>query len=210
MALLSLNVSAKNINTKDISVEKPDALEDLKSRLDKIQTLSGRFQQTIKDNKGEIVQDPTFGEFSLKRPGYFLWESKEPYPQLVIGTPDTLKVYDPDLEQLTTYPKKPDDQNNPAQLLSGDLSSMRSAFIVKKVDSKKDVSTYYLTPIKSDTSYKEIRFVLQADEIMELICLDKLEQTTTIVFIHQNKNYAMKDDIFNFIPPEGTEIIINE
>lgn len=201
-------VTSKTENV--VNTESLESLEALKGRLDEIKTLSGRFEQVIKDNKGNLLQ-ASQGEFSLKRPGYFLWVSEEPFPQTVVGTPDTLKMYDPDLEQLTTYPRGTNDQNNPAHLLSGDLTALSSAFlVVEDVTPKKGETVFNLQPLKSDTPYKEIVFRFKKDKLSGLTFWDKLDQTTEIAFNKLKFNKSLKDTLFDFSAPEGTDLIVNE
>jgi outer membrane lipoprotein carrier protein len=193
-----------------VSAESADSMQELKAMLDKIHTLTGRFEQEINDSKGQPVQEASQGKFTLKRPGYFLWESEEPFNQVVIGTPDTLKIYDPDLEQLSIYPRGTNDQNNPAHLLSGDLSTLRANFLVEKQSAKKDELKFELIPVKADTSYKKIRFFFENERLKNLVFVDKLDQTTSIVFLSLESNSAIKASAFEFVAPEGTDIIHNE
>ncbi len=185
-------------------------IEELKLKLDQIKTLSGRFEQTIKDTKGQDVQSPSQGQFTMKRPGFFVWDSEGDAAQLVIGSPKTLQIYDADLEQLTTYPRGTDDHSNPAHLLSGDLTALKSTFTAYRVEPKKSLSVYRLEPISGDASFKQIFFHFKKNTLVELDFMDKLDQTTRIVFSQLQVNEAVSESVFDFTPPEGTDIIINE
>lgn len=180
------------------------AAEDLKTRIDRIQDLKGRFKQVLSDKTGAMLQTSA-GEFALKRPGYFLWESAAPYEQTVIGTPEKVWVYDPDLEQVTI--RSADDQagENPARLLSGDLATLRSNYEVTAKG-----TTYHLEPKSVDSPYRYIEFNFNKDILAGLSFKDKLDQETRIDFDGLQLNTNIPAEIFSFTPPQGVDVIVNE
>lgn len=190
------------------TVAAADAVSSLKAKLDEMQSLSGNFKQTMSDNTGVQIQKSS-GEFHLKRPGYFLWQSQEPFAQTVLGTPDKLWIYDPDLEQVTVQPRTPEQKNNPASLLAGDLEQLRAAFAVSESGTRDSV-TYELKPLDSHSSYKTVEFVFVKGALQELAFLDKLDQTTQIQFDQVKLNPPLAADVFKFTPPPGTDVIVDE
>lgn len=181
-----------------------DAAEDLKTRIDRIHDLKGQFKQVLSDKTGAMLQTSS-GEFALKRPGYFLWESAAPYEQTVIGTPEKVWVYDPDLEQVTV--RRADEQagDNPARLLSGDLVTLRSNYEVTV-----EGATYHLEPKSADSPYRYIEFNFPNDTLTGLSFKDKLDQETRIDFDGLQLNTNIPADIFTFTPPKGVDVIVNE
>src|SRR5690606_21369700 len=120
-------------------------VDELKRRLEKVDTLEGQFTQTVRDKQGQVIQSGE-GEVSIKRPGFFYWENKDPFAQIIVGNPQKLWVYDPDLEQVTV--QKQDDTTgvyNPSRLLSGDLSGLEAAFNVK-ITTDSTGARFALTP----------------------------------------------------------------
>lgn len=185
-----------------------DSVESLKAKLDTMQSLSGEFEQTLSDKSGAVVQSSS-GEFHLLRPDYFLWQSEAPYEQTVLGTPDKVWVYDPDLEQVTVQTRTPEQKNNPASLLAGDIEQIRDTFEVSQSEVKGTV-TYQLTPLTQQSSYKTVEFVFNDSTLERLAFVDKLEQTTRITFTELQLNPKLSTDFFTFNPPEGTDIIVDE
>lgn len=181
-----------------------DAAEDLKTRIDRIQDLKGQFKQVLSDKTGAMLQTSS-GEFALKRPGYFLWESAAPYEQTVIGSPEKVWVYDPDLEQVTV--RRADEQagDNPARLLSGDLAALRSNYEVTA-----EGATYHLEPKSVDSPYRYIEFNFRDEKLAGLSFKDKLEQETRIDFDGLQLNTNIPAEIFAFTPPQGVDVIVNE
>lgn len=185
-----------------------DAIESLKAKLDDMHSLSGKFEQTMRDKSGEVVQKSS-GEFHLLRPDYFLWQSEAPYEQTVLGTPEKVWVYDPDLEQVTIQARTPEQKNNPASLLTGDVEQIRETFEVSE-SAVKGTTTYQLTPLTQESSYKRIEFVFADESLERLAFVDRLEQTTHIHFTQLQLNPDLKKSFFTFTPPEGTDIIVDE
>jgi outer membrane lipoprotein carrier protein len=184
-----------------------DAAEGLKNRLDAIQSLRGHFTQTLTDKSGANLQSSS-GEFALQRPGYFLWQSAAPYEQTVIGTPEKVWIYDPDLEQVTIRGAEQQADKSPARLLSGDLSELRSSYDVSTTAD--DKNAYRLAPRSSDSPYRYIEFSFSGDKLTALHFQDKLDQKTQIRFEQLQVNPSIPADTFVFTAPEGTDVIIDE
>lgn len=183
-----------------------DAAQDLKARLDEIQSLRGRFTQVLSDKAGANLQSSA-GEFVVKRPGYFLWESEAPYEQTVIGTPEKVWIYDPDLEQVTIRNSKHQADNSPARLLSGDLSELRSNY---EVNGGAKGETFRLLPRQSDSPYRYIEFDFSEKKLAALRFQDKLDQVTQIRFEQLQVNTPVSAETFIFTAPEGTDVIVDE
>lgn len=184
-----------------------DAAQDLKNRLDAIQSLRGHFTQVLTDKAGANLQSSA-GEFALQRPGYFLWQSEAPYEQTVIGTPEKVWIYDPDLEQVTVRASDQQADNSPARLLSGDLSELRSSYDVSAAAD--DKAAFRLVPRGSESPYRYIEFTFKDDKLAALHFQDKLDQQTQIRFEQLQANTSIPADTFVFVAPEGTDVIVDE
>ena len=73
-----------------------DALAELFAGFDQVQT---DFDQTIADGFGRILETSS-GSLSISKPSA-RWEVVQPYPQVILLNDKDLKIYDPDLEQVT-------------------------------------------------------------------------------------------------------------
>lgn len=182
-----------------------DAAQDLKTKLDEIQSLRGRFTQVLSDKAGANLQSSS-GDFVVKRPGYFLWQSEAPYEQTVIGTPEKVWIYDPDLEQVTIRNSDHQADNSPARLLSGDLSELRSTYEV----SGNAKEGFRLQPRKPDSPYRYIEFGFSDNKLVALRFQDKLDQDTKIRFEQVQLNTPVAAETFVFTAPEGTDVIVDE
>lgn len=184
-----------------------DAAQELKQSLDSVDAWQGKFTQVLTDNTGAELQTSQ-GSFTLKRPGHFYWRTDPPYEQLVIGTPEKVWVYDPDLEQVTVRANR-QDRDSPAAILSGDLENLKKQFSIV-VDGEQKSRQYTLSPLDPESSYKSVALMFDKDEIKALKFVDKLDQTTDIRFSDTVRNPKVADDLFVFDPPEGVDVIVDE
>ena len=176
------------------------------ARLNSLNTLSGNFEQTIKDQDGNDVQEPTSGRFVIKRPGYFYWHTQPPYEQLIVANQDNLWVYDPDLEQVTEYDQEKMD-NSPASILSGDEKTILEQFDFTS-EKKGDTTKYYLHPKKTvKKSFATLIFSYKKDTLQSLLLVDELEQKTHIVFSKVSVNQKVDMNQFRFVPPPNVDVI---
>jgi len=56
----------------------------LENFLANTQTFEAAFQQTLRADDGEVIQQAE-GEFYLQRPGKFRWNYKTPYEQIIVS-----------------------------------------------------------------------------------------------------------------------------
>ena len=182
-----------------------DATDELSNLLQPLASLSGKFQQTLIDERGEVLQKSS-GTFSVERPGKLRWETGEPFPQLLVTNNKKLWLYDPDLEQVTIRPVDNRLKETPALLLGGKVEEIRGSF---DVQSKK--GTYQLVPKRSAAPFKsmEIRFGNNGMPA-NMTVRDGMGQTTKIKFSGMTANPRLSSAMFNFQPPAGTDIIKDE
>ncbi len=190
------------------------ASDRLVSLLEPFDTLTGVFQQTLSDKQGQLIQDST-GEFALKRPGFFRWQTIEPYPQLLVSDLKKLWLYDPDLEQVTVREYTEALNKTPALLLSGDPKTLEDNYIIKKIeniDGANDGAIEgFVLVNKSDNSLFEqltLYFTHQALSKMELI--DSLGQLSVFHFTQTKAQDSLSAADFNFVPPAGVDVIIDD
>ncbi|UHQ55665.1 MULTISPECIES: outer membrane lipoprotein chaperone LolA [unclassified Microbulbifer] len=182
-----------------------DATAELSQLLQPLASISGKFHQTLTDERGEVLQKSS-GTFSVERPGKLRWETGEPFPQLLVTNNKKLWLYDPDLEQVTIRPVDKRMKETPALLLGGKVGEIRSSFNVASKD-----GAFQLTPKSASAPFRamEIRF---ADSGLPaaMTVRDSMGQTTKIKFSRVKANPSLAAALFNFEPPAGTDIIRDE
>lgn len=187
------------------------AAEQLVTILEKFKSLEGHFAQSLHSKAGKLLQS-TQGVFKIKRPGLYLWQSAEPYPQTIVGNGQTIWVYDPDLEQVTITPQA-QMPLNPAMLLSGGIDDLSARFNIEQVaqNAQKGQSVFNLTPVNTaDAPFELISLTFVNDQIASAELTDRLAQKTLMSFTELKANSAISDVEFTFVPPKGTDVLMNE
>lgn len=179
-----------------------DATDELSKLLQPLAAITGKFQQTLLDERGKVMQE-TKGNFSVQRPGKLRWETGSPYPQLLVTNNKKLWLYDPDLEQVTIRPVDQRMKDTPALLLGGKVEEIRGSFNVK---SKK--GGYHLTPKNEAAAFKTMEISFGKNGLPAAMTVrDSMGQTTKIQFSGIKANPKLSSGIFNFKPPKGTDVI---
>jgi outer membrane lipoprotein carrier protein len=184
------------------------AIAELRILLQEAESLRGRFDQRLYDREGNLLQ-PSQGEFVLKRPGYFYWETLPPYEQVVVGNPKKLWVYDPDLEQVTVHKQSESQQTSPAQLLSGDLEALGEQYDVTREKSG-DETRFILKSKTDDAMFARLTLAYQEGVLKELQFEDNMGQVTQLSFYDVELNPQVDDSLFQFDVPKGVDVIVND
>lgn len=171
-----------------------------------MQSFSADFEQLILDAGGFRLQESQ-GSVVLQRPGKFRWETDEPFPQLLVSDGRTLWLYDRDLEQVTQKPLDPLLANTPALLLSGDLKTLDDSFFIQGPESGEQ-GVYRLKPKNSEAMFSVLRLYFNAGVIQEMQLEDNLGQKTSVIFNQQQLNTEQPNDTFEFVVPEGVDLIV--
>ena len=182
----------------------------LSTKLAAYSSLQGQFEQILASKDGKVLQT-TQGDFKFKKPGLYLWQSEEPYPQTVVGNGKTLWVYDPDLEQvtITSQHKMP---FNPASLIAGGIDQLSRQYqIVHTLVGATEI--FNLTPKTSaneQAAFSQLSLSFEGESLVGALLIDQLGQQTRIRFSAVTKNQPMADAQFTFVPPEGTDVLVND
>ena len=182
--------------------------EAIVQRLSALQSLRGQFTQTLESKDGKTLQE-TAGDFTFKRPGFYHWESNDPFPQTVVGNGETVWIYDPDLEQVTIA-KQDSMPYNPANLLSGGIADLAARYHVLQLI-EGGVERYTLMPIDAaNAPFVQLGVNFKGDILQAATLTDRLGQVTRIRFDDTKVNLKVDDKLFTFMPPEGTDILMND
>lgn len=189
------------------AIPEGQAAAKLTALLGQMNSMETRFQQWVEDAKKRSLQDLT-GSMWVKRPGKFRWDTNDPYPQTIVTNGETLWIYDKDLEQVTA--KKLDAQvgNTPALLLSGDPAKIGKTFTITGTQFKATKEWRFDLKPKSDEALFELLRVHFVDgKLMDMFLRDSLGQTTRIEFATPTLNATIADSLFEFVAPEGVDVI---
>lgn len=181
-----------------------DAAGELSVLLRDYETMSGDFQQTLVDEKQTLIQESS-GHFVVKKPGFFYWDTKEPFPQLLVSNLKTIWLFDPDLDQVTVRPYKNNIDQTPILLLSGDTDRITESYSVSKSGDR-----YTLKPRALETAFTQMELVFDGKLLASMILHDTLQQTSTFRFTKVTLNEVVSPGRFQFTPPDGVDILIDD
>jgi outer membrane lipoprotein carrier protein len=186
-----------------------DAAADLYVKLQGMESLSARFRQTVKDYEGFAVQEMD-GKLLLSRPNKIYWETFAPFEQVVVGNASTLWIYDPDLEQVTVQAAG-QMLEGPMALLSDSIDALKARYDVEKYE-QEGVITFTLQPLKlsQTSSFEQLQFQFEGERLTRIVISDKLRQTTEIALSDAVSNTPIPDSTFEFVAPEGVDVVVNE
>ena len=183
-----------------------DPLEALSQRFDQFESLSGTFKQTLVDDSNVALQDSE-GSFAILKPGYFRWDTQSPFPQLLVSDLETLWLYDPDLEQVTIQPYSTRADQSPALLLSGDKERIGSHYQVSQGETEDD---FILVPLDKESPFTQIHLLFDQGRLSKMVLNDSLQQVTTFTLDSLQTNQPFEKAFFQFTPPDGVDVLIDE
>lgn len=202
IATASLVVVASHVAADDAS--------ELTSLLGNLQSASGNFEQTLTDAKGKQLQASS-GDFAVKKPGKFRWNTVAPFPQLLVSNGEQLWLYDVDLEQASVSSLSDKMTETPALLLSGDAKKIAKSFTVKKIEAKDPtLASFALTSRDERASFASISASFRQQQLASMSFVDKVGNRTVFVFSKMDATASIDDSDFEFSPPQGTDVIRND
>ncbi len=175
------------------------------AQVQQVKSFVANFKQTTKDKQGKVLQTLE-GVLQVKRPSKINWQTKPPFEQLVISDGELVWVYDMDLEQVSIRKLDNRIQETPALLLSGKSKDIKKYFNVSyKYQNKRHL--YRLTPKDKSQLYSRLEFVYQGKQLQQMRIYDAAGQITDIQFMQAKSNQFIADKTFEFIVPEGVDVI---
>jgi outer membrane lipoprotein carrier protein len=194
---LSLYTFASSHATDDAKI--------LVEKLSLVQSLSGLFTQHTYTNLDELISKAN-GKFSLQVPNKLNWQTFDPFPQSLISDGKTMWLYDPDLEQVTVSKITDQLENTPAIIFSGDFISLEKKYTVTQLNQNQ----FQLTPIADESLFKFIRIGFDHEQLVSLEMFDQMAQKTIYSFSETSVSVIDDESVFEFLPPEGVDVLIND
>ncbi|WP_246386525.1 outer membrane lipoprotein chaperone LolA [Litorivivens lipolytica] len=151
--------------------------EQLAGYLQSVQNLKAGFTQTVRDDRGEILEESR-GSMTFKRPDKLRWEVAEPYRYQVITDGETLWRYDPDFEELVTEPFDRVSQT-PIMILAASAEELTADYEVRLVAGT-EVQRFSLKPRQANADFSELELNFKGEVLQSMLLRDKLGQTTLI------------------------------
>ena len=159
------------------------------------------------------ASDPTVAEVDkngvahvlLARPR-FKWVVDQPYPQVIVTDGADLKIYDPDLEQLTIRPLEEALADTPIALLTTEGVALDEGYDVMWFD-EIDGESFVIVPLGEESLFAEIRLLFSPVTLNALNFLDHLGQRMEIRFELMEDATVIQSEEFQLEVPPGTDVI---
>ncbi len=203
-----LAVLATGASTVVFAASGKEALLDFSANT---QSAAGKFEQTVKDSDGNIVQGGrSSGTFAFARPGRFAWNTVKPYPQEIVSDAKTIYIWDPDLNQVTVKRLTEAIASTPASLLFG-TGDLEKNFSLQECGSKDGLEWVAAEPRTEDLSYRRVEIGFDgAGRLAAMKLMDHFGQTTELHFSEVRFGGKVDTSVFNFRIPEEADIIRDE
>lgn len=149
-SLFSIAIAAnkKTVNKDSSKVSSNNTANKLNQLLNRYKTYQADFQQTVFDEKDQVIQRSQ-GRMFLMRPFKFRWETTDPVRQVIITDGKELWTYDQDLAQATKQKFTTQNAGDPAALLSGKSANLAKRFFIKKLALPPPLTTMSLREAKA-------------------------------------------------------------
>ena len=173
--------------------------------LTNITTLEGRFEQSLIDAEGAIVETNS-GTLEIERPGRFRWSYTDPYEQWLVADGLNIWSYDVDLQQVTVKPQAQALANTPAVLLGGAEDALEQFdFAGTTIES---VTTWVrLDPKDQDSGFNRVELGFVDSELRRMVFFDHLEQTTLVALHDVIVNQPIESARFVFVIPDDVDVV---
>lgn len=167
-------------------------------RADFSQTVEGAAFAQAETSRGTLV---------MQRPGRFRWDYTEPYAQQIVADGERLWIYDVDLEQVIVKPLGAALGDTPALLLSGD-GQVAQRFDIEEVADRGDGLLWVqLLPKQKDTGFKLVRLGFDARFLRSMELVDGFDQLTRLAFSNVETGLKLPAATFQFVPPQGVDVV---
>lgn len=185
---LAINESYSTASTK----------AELQQRLAAMQNLTADFEQTVRSDNGDVLQQLT-GELVIQRPNKMRWKTNPPDDTLMVANGESVWYYNPFVEQVTIYQQSDATANSPMLLLLTGTNEQWQNYQV----TEQSKGTYQVTAIDGSRSLT----LAFTDNTLSDIGLQQAQGDTIDIRLEQVQlNTGTPASTFEFSIPSGTDI----
>lgn len=145
------------------------------------------------------------GSVAVARPN-LLWQLDTPFPQIIILNDKQLKIYDPDLAQLTVRDLSAASGETPASLLVQPERLLNGDYSITQVNDQGQ-RAFRLSPKASSAIFQLLEIVFVDNVLESLTIWDWQRQQTKITFLDVSVEPSIPASLFELSVPEGTDVI---
>ncbi|MDT8318311.1 MAG: outer membrane lipoprotein chaperone LolA [bacterium] len=189
-----------------------------------LKTVVSRLQDNykeIKDYRASFIQEAkikgyprpqiTSGEVFYKKPGMMRWNYDKPEPQEIVTDGKVIWMYSPSLDQVMKADFAKTSQSKVAEAFLSGMGNISEDFniSIENVKDKEGDLVLMLTPKDERDPLKSIELSVDRETfyVRESVMTDIYGNVTTVSLNDFKVNTGIKKKMFDFVPPEGVEII---
>lgn len=202
--LLVWQVSVANEST-NLNVVASASAPALEKRLAAVDGLRGKFEQTLTDAYGRTLERSK-GVILLKKP-QLRWETTAPFPQVIAVDAELIRIYDPDLEQVTQRAVSERVTEIPLLLLTQKNVTLEDTFNVTMGSDNPEQPVFVLIPHSDEALFDRIEVQFAAQLLRSIRIFDHLGQQTSIDLTELESGIVIPNAAFELDLPAGTDIV---
>ncbi len=170
-----------------------------------LQSMHARFEQRVLRNDGGVETESS-GEVWLRSPHFFRWAYGGEFPEQVVGDGERIWIYDEVLEQVTVKSQQEFNNDSPLIILT-DIQRLDELFEVREAGDIDGMILLELRPNNSESEFDRMLVGLSNGELRMLAMEDAFGMRTEIRFTELQKNPQLEEQLFQFTPPAGVDVI---
>ncbi len=168
-------------------------------------TMQGRFEQSLIDAEGELVEVST-GTLEIERPTRFRWAYSDPYEQWLVADGLNIWSYDVDLAQVTVKAQASALSNAPALLLGGAADALEQ-FRFEGSTLENDTTWVRMAPVDDNSGFNRVELGFDDGQLSRMVFFDNLEQTTLVALYDVVVNEPIDAGKFQFVVPDDVDLV---
>ena len=177
----------------------------VKDFLTDVITLEGRFEQSLIDAGGAIIERMS-GTLAIERPMRFRWLYTEPYEQWLVADGVNIWSYDLDLEQVTVKAQAEALANTPVLLLGGSENALEQ-FDFDGTTVEEVVTWVRLKSKDKNSGFDWVELGFIDNQMLRMVFFDNLKQTTLIALHDVKWNELIDGARFEFVAPDDVDLV---
>lgn len=182
-----------------------DVLDRLRAFTMELESFTADFEQSLYNGDSDLLKNDV-GTLSLKRPGKFIWRYDGEGGQEFISDGKSIWMFDKELEQVTVNALDDRLGGTPLVLLMGGVP-LEEQFEVTPLGESDGIDWVELVPKDNSTDFESLFIGLNQSGLAAMELRDNLGQATQIQFNNFKADVALDDEQFNFVAPDGVDVI---
>lgn len=179
--------------------------EQLLTLLNNTTSIQASFTQVTRDRSGEEV-NRSDGEMAVDQGGKFNIHTLEPFVQHLVSNGEDFYTFDVDLEQVVVRPLVKDANQVPILLLGDASPEFLQGFHITYVEEETH-SIYHLQARDPGSVFERLNLIFVGNQPSGITLRDSLGQTTEIQLVDVVINESLPATRFEFVVPEGVDLI---